>query len=366
MAQSKLLNGEMMIKFKTKCLYVIKFSSFLFLIILLTFYSCSSSDESHNLFDLKWQKTQKNPIITPGYYGWDSKQVLVGTVLRLQGKFWMWHYSLGDRGKFQIGLKDSKDGFSWRNTSTEPVLKPGGEGEWDDLRVSKPCVIYDGNIFRMWYVGETKKEGKIIPKIGLAISQDGVKWEKYQDNPIFDLRDYNHDFADFLFYSWVLQESNHYKMWFSAAGKNDYKNIQSIGIAHSDDGMNWRVHPEPVLERDTTSVWENFYVANPMVFKKDSLYYMFYGGLGRFGFLFKENIGIARSYDGIKWEKYHDNPVLVYTYDSEAWDREFVTQPRVLKAESDKYYMWYVGADKKNTTDQKGLYQIGLAIGEFK
>ena len=79
-------------------------------------------------------------------------------------------------------------------------------------------------------------------------------------------------------------------MWFSAVGKNTYKNIESIGFAYSHDGLTWQVHPTPVLERDTSSIWEDFYVSNPMVIKIDSTYFMFYGGLARMGFLFKENI----------------------------------------------------------------------------
>lgn len=332
----------------------------------LLFLSCSSEEENQNLFELKWEKVQQNPIIPTGLYEWDNKQVLVSTVMQLKNKFWMWHYSLGDKEKFQIGLKESKNGYQWRNVSTEPILKPGANGEWDDFRVSKPCVIYDGNLFRMWYVGETRIEGRVTPRIGYASSKDGLNWIKSELNPVFDLNTFQYDYTYFLRYFWIIEDNGQYKMWFSSVGQNKYKNVESIGYAESANGIDWEVHSDPVLERDTTSIWEDFYVSNPMVIKKDSVYYMFYGGLGRFGFLFKENIGIARSYDGINWEKYHDNPVLVSTDHSEAWDREFVTQPRVLQVSSETYYLWYVGADEKNTSEEKGLYQVGLAIGKFK
>ena len=154
-------------------------------------------------------------------------------------------------------------------------------------------------------------------------------------------------------------------MWFSAVGIESYNNIESIGYAFSDDGIDWEVHPQPVLERDTTSVWEDFYVSNPSVIKEDSAYYMFYGGLGRYGYLFKEGIGLAKSYDGVHWQKYFDNPILINTEEQTAWDREFVTNPRVLPVEKNRYYLWYLGADKKTTKEELGNYQIGLAIGRY-
>ena len=103
-----------------------------------------------------------------------------------------------------------------------------------------------------------------------------------------------------------------------------------------------------------------------MVIKDNDRYYMFYGGLGRFGYLFKESIGIAMSYDGIKWRKNDNNPILVSADISDAWDREFVTQPRVEKINNGNFYMWYVGADKKNTLDSLANYQIGLSIGKYQ
>ena len=325
---------------------------------------CSKSKKA-DLFELEWKKSEKNPVVEPGFYGWDSKQVYTGTILKINDDYRMWYYGNDENGPLEIGIKKSKDGIDWRKIQDRPVLTNGENDEWDNLRVSKPCVVLEDNLYKMWYLGESRQNNKIVPKIGLATSPDGISWSKNESNPIFDLEKYEFPWAVFLRYFWILKENDHYKMWFSAVGVESYNNIESIGYAWSQDGINWEVYPQPVLERDTLSVWEDFYVSNPCVIKKDSTYYMFYGGLGRYGYLFKESIGIAKSNDGKYWQKYAKNPILFYTEVSDAWDREFVTQPRVLQIKRDLYYLWYTGADKKNTKEELGNYQIGLAIGKF-
>lgn len=330
------------------------------LIVVLLFNSCSK-EKSSDLFELKWEKSAKNPVIEPGFHGWDSKQVYPGTVLKIDGDYLMWYYGSDEDGPLQIGVKKSEDGIEWKKIQDKPVLTSGQEEGWDNERVSKPCVIFENEQYKMWYLGETKQDNKIIPEIGFATSEDGISWIKNRQNPVFDLKKYNLPWASFLRYFWILKEQDQYKMWFSAVGEKSYENIESIGYASSPDGYDWQIHPTPVLKRDSTNIWEDFYVSNPYVLKTDSVYYMFYGGLGRYGYLFKESICLAKSNNGIHWKKYYDNPILINTEESSAWDREFVTNPRVLKIK-DRYYLWYVGADKKNTAEELGNYQIGLAI----
>ena len=339
---------------------------FLILTNLIFLISCNSGTKSKNPFNLTWEKYKKNPVFKPAVYSWDSKQVLIGTVFRQDGQYLMWYYGTGNDRRFSIGIAESPDGLKWRREKNSPILEAGPKQSWDAFRVTRPCVIHENNLYTMWYLGETKEEGKIKPCIGITSSEDGIAWHKNEKNPVFDLRKFNFPWAYFLRSFWILKEDSVYKMWFSAVGKENYQNIESVGYANSLDGVDWKIHKKPVLERDTTHAWENFYVSNPMVIQDNDRYYMFYGGLGRFGYLFKESIGIAMSYDGILWLKYSGNPILVGGDVADAWDREFVTQPRVMKINDGKFYMWYVGADEKNTLDSLGNYQIGLSTGRYK
>jgi len=56
----------------------------------------------------------------------------------------------------------------------EPVLKPGGFGEWDTGEVGNVDVLRYEDGYVMYYAGSKG--------IGMATSPDGVEWTKY-DNP---------------------------------------------------------------------------------------------------------------------------------------------------------------------------------------
>ena len=340
--------------------------SIIFFIVLAFTFSCSRKVDTTNLFHLKWEKYSDKPVVYSHIHSKNCRQLFVGSVLRMGDRFGMWDYYMDASHKFKIGFLESDDGIHWKIVKNDPVLTPGSRGTWDEYQVSKPCVFQKDNEYQMWYLGELMHRDSLVQGIGMATSPDGIAWQKKQNNPVFSLDSYKLEWAYFLRYFWVMWHGDHYKMWFSAVGKGRYENVESIGLAVSQDGLNWQVYNKPVLEKDVSSVWEDFYVSNPMVVKSGTKYYMFYGGLGRFGLLFKENIGVAESLDGIRWTKYEHNPILSATESSSAWDREFVTQPRILRIKEDTYYMWYVGADKKNTRTETGNYQIGLAIGKFK
>ncbi|MEK7404574.1 MAG: hypothetical protein AAB225_05655 [Acidobacteriota bacterium] len=69
----------------------------------------------------------------------------------------------------------SPDGLRWQ-ASPEPVLVPGGPGEWDEGSLGQACVLKEGNTFRMWYTGYTERLHQA--RTGYAESRDGVHWTK--------------------------------------------------------------------------------------------------------------------------------------------------------------------------------------------
>jgi len=65
-----------------------------------------------------------------------------------------------------------------------PALAPGPLGDWDDFRVSHPCVLRVGSQWRMYYEGARLDENGLTAEIGLATSTDGVHWQKSPQNPL--------------------------------------------------------------------------------------------------------------------------------------------------------------------------------------
>ncbi len=62
----------------------------------------------------------------------------------------------------------------------KPVLTRGAHGQWDSVDVLNPSVIRRGEKLYNYYSGY---DGSIW-RTGLAISSDGIAWEKHEANPI--------------------------------------------------------------------------------------------------------------------------------------------------------------------------------------
>lgn len=84
---------------------------------------------------------------------------------------------VSDRKNSTIVRMESADGISW--SSAVNVLVAGDSSDWDAV-VNRGCVRKIGNRWIMWYTGQA--DGKSA--IGVAVSTDGIHFEKYKNNPI--------------------------------------------------------------------------------------------------------------------------------------------------------------------------------------
>src|SRR5262249_33981202 len=66
-------------------------------------------------------------------------------------------------------------------------------------------------------------------------------------------------------------------------------------------------HPAPVLDYGPVGSFDEVAVADPYVIRIDPYFYMYYLGQDR---AVRQRIGLARSTEGIHWEKLGSNPVL--------------------------------------------------------
>lgn len=84
----------------------------------------------------------------------------------------------------------SDDGINWIIDSI-PVLNPGLEDEWDDLRIETPSIIKVEDTYHLYYSGciSPCDDGKY--KIGHATSKNGIDWKKDPNNPIITYQDFD-------------------------------------------------------------------------------------------------------------------------------------------------------------------------------
>jgi predicted GH43/DUF377 family glycosyl hydrolase len=128
------------------------------------------------------------PILkaTPG--AWDQRGLGWPSV-GYDGSAYFMYYGAQDRGGLSIGLATSTDGLHWEKyndpdtteekyAESDPVLV--NDSDWESIKVDRPRVVSSPDGFVMIYQGGTAVENR-----GVAISEDGIHWTKYADNPIF-------------------------------------------------------------------------------------------------------------------------------------------------------------------------------------
>jgi len=169
----------------------------------------------------------------------------------------------------EIALATSRDGIHWSQRGT--VLHPSPPGNWDSLLVGRPSVLYDNNVFRMWYDGRKDlllgAPAKDVPKsatstraVGYAESQDGIHWTRPSAEPVFT------DSAGGVN---VVRISMGYVMVYESAG--------GTRLATSADGYTW--NPQGFLSTLSGTNDDRFGHVTPFLFfdPRDKSYSLFVG-----------------------------------------------------------------------------------------
>lgn len=83
-----------------------------------------------------------------------------------------------------IGHAVSLDCRDWQ--VVDDAIHPGPQGSWDDLATWTGSVIEHEGRWYMLYTGINRAEQGLIQRIGLAVSDDLVRWTKHEANPVLE------------------------------------------------------------------------------------------------------------------------------------------------------------------------------------
>jgi hypothetical protein len=187
-----------------------------------------------------WKKHPANPILDLGPPGtWDDWTVSSPTVIFDDTEYKMWYQAYDSAGIRRTGHAISDDGIVWEKHPSNPVLDVGPPGAWDSYVAGGPDVIFDGNIYRMWYAGcKLAADGTTRSEIGYAVSRDGILWEKYPGNPVFGVPP-SGTWENTVSGASVLFDGSQYRIWY--LGKDRSTETKRIGYAASLPGASIRI-----------------------------------------------------------------------------------------------------------------------------
>jgi predicted GH43/DUF377 family glycosyl hydrolase len=222
---------------------------------------------------------------------------------------------------------------------TNPMLTKSQP--WEQQHLADEDVLKVGDTWFLYYVG-VDSVGRA--SIGVATSPDGKFWSKYDHNPVITP-------AMEWERGWVgapsiCYDRGHFWMWFAGGY------VQGIALASSVDGLHWTRENQglPVL-KGTPGQWDVDGISHPSVIKYRGGFWMYYWGFA--GDMYYR-LGLAKSVNGLDWEKSKYNPVLDTIQNSWEGDYIYRSSPIIV---NDTMLLYYSAYDDLGTQ----LPKIGLA-----
>lgn len=236
----------------------------------------------------------QQPVLAPGPLGhFDDHGIYAASAVRDGGSILL--YTIGwnpgvPRPLFyaSIGRAVSDDnGATFRKIGRAPILQ---RSEHDPCGVTGPCVLKEGNFWRMWYVSGYRWEainGTPVSfyNIKYAESHDGALWQRAGVVAIDHATPDERNIAR----PWIVREGAVYRAWFAYGAGRGYR----IGYAESLDGIRFVRRDEEIAFRYSGQGFDDEATAHPAVVCCKGRWYMFYNGNG-YG---RDGIGLAVAED---------------------------------------------------------------------
>ena len=149
-----------------------------------------------------------------------------------------------------------------------PVFKPGKSDEWD-FAIGDNAIMFKDSLYHSWYIA--RDWSFEYGKVGYASSPDGIHWNKYEKNPLNFVCEEDTTEIAFICLEVCVVDSLYY-MWYS--GKKHGENNMHVGFALSNDGLNWDLHPEPVLQAGKKGDFDEEILGIPAVHYDGKIFHM--------------------------------------------------------------------------------------------
>ncbi len=196
-----------------------------------------------------------------------------------------------------------------------------------------------------------------IKNIGLAVSPDGVNFEKVGPEPVVMIPEGHSAGVPNL----ILHDGRWHMLF--ARGPSDRREGVSVFLTVSDDPCRFDREAEKVFGPEDPEAWDGNSIVTPAFCydPESEWYYMLYGGCSRH-WDYPAFYGLGRSRDLRHWERHPANP-CIERGGPDDWDGGAIWITEFTKIDS-RYYAWYegrsAGQDRSVEYSPGATKQIGL------
>lgn len=256
-------------------------------------------------------------------------------VISFKGRYLM-YYSVGptDQAGWSIGISESNNLMDWK-----PLLSMEVVDSCEAKGFCAPCAIVRNDTVHLFY--QTYGNG---PKDAIchAWSTDGLHFQRNPTNPVFAPKPSSWNCGRAIDAE-VAFINGKYHMYYATRTPDYQKQIIGVAVAPASTNFDKKDWTEVVDHAILTPEypWEETCTEGPSVLEKDGVYYMFYAGAYN---LRPQQIGVARSTDGINWEKMSNKPFLT-NGDPGTWNSCESGHPHIFKDKNGDTYLFYQGND---------------------
>jgi hypothetical protein len=174
------------------------------------FVGCATRREGEEVF----RRVSASPVLDRDEH--DPFMCASPWVLVEDGCWRMWYVSNrgwendehGLRYRVHVRYAESSDGLGWQRDGRVCLDFEGP----DEYAISRPCVVRDGALYRMWY----SHRGRSY-RIGYAESEDGLEWRRRDELAGIDVSDQGWD-SEMVEYACILDRDGERTMLYNGNG----------------------------------------------------------------------------------------------------------------------------------------------------
>jgi len=292
------------------------------LILSLTILVISGCKQDNTPTPLKFNAYEHNPILSPGQSGtWDDLFLWTPQIVLYEDVFYLYYLGGNKSGRMAVGFATSPDGFHFTKFAGNPVMTPDDTG-FDAYTVGPGIIVRSDSAWLMYYNAQdlvTFAPGRYVGRATSATLNG--PWLR-SETPVISSGHSGEWDAGFIIPSAVLiMEDGSFMMFYTGGIDLGLWDDFYVGMATSQDGINWKKynepgttqHPfeesDPVLMTGNNGEWDGAFVWMANVTQHHEGFRMYYTATGVNNRKAIKGIGYATSKDGIHWEKYTENPV---------------------------------------------------------